>query len=211
MKKENDILEATLSIAEHGYADAYRFLLAAYEQAPQNYGPQTLYFLACLAGGTSRPVEALGWLRKSIAENAWWYRPEVLEDDDLALLRDNTEFISLKAIRTRAMQMLIPNQKLCFLGKRKRQMIYFWLFTEIRRMDRPREKIGSRFWGKAAIGSLKPSKVLNQMDMEPIGGAMTIFLICLWQTQSKPYRTKAIGKSCAAAFLPGAICFCALC
>ena len=98
MKKENDILEAALSIAEHGYAEAYCFLLDAYQQAPENYGPQTLYFLACLAGGTNRPVEALGWLRKSIAENAWWYRPEVLEDDDLALLRDNAEFISLKAI-----------------------------------------------------------------------------------------------------------------
>lgn len=98
MKKENDILESALSIAEHGYAKAYRFLRNAYEQAPQIYGPQTLYFLACLAGGTNRPVEALDWLRKAIAENAWWYRPEVLEDDDLARLRDNAEFISLKAV-----------------------------------------------------------------------------------------------------------------
>lgn len=98
MKKENDILEVVLSIAEHGYAEAYRFLLDAYEQTPENYGPQMLYFLACLAGGINRPVEALGWLRKSIAENAWWYRPEVLEDDDLALLRDNDEFISMKAV-----------------------------------------------------------------------------------------------------------------
>lgn len=98
MKKENDILEAALSVAEHSYVEAYRFLLHAYEQAPENYGPQTLYFLACLAGGSNRPVEALGWLRKSIAENAWWYRPEVLEDDDFALLRGNDEFSSLKAV-----------------------------------------------------------------------------------------------------------------
>lgn len=97
MKKENDILEAALSAAEHGYAGAYRFLLDAYEQAPEQYGPQTLYFLACLAGGSGRPTEALGWLRKAIAENAWWYRPEVLEDDDLALLQGNAEFIALKA------------------------------------------------------------------------------------------------------------------
>ena len=97
MKKENDILEAALSIAGYGYAEAYRLLLDAYEQAPENYGPQTLYFLACLAGGTNRLVEALGWLRRSIAENAWWYRPEVLEDDDLALLRGNAEFTALKA------------------------------------------------------------------------------------------------------------------
>lgn len=40
----------------------------------------------------------MDWLRKAIAENAWWYRPEVLEDDDLARLRDNAEFISRKAV-----------------------------------------------------------------------------------------------------------------
>ena len=51
MKKENDVLEETLSIAEKGYAAAYGFLLEAYEKNPEHYGPQTLYFLACLAGG----------------------------------------------------------------------------------------------------------------------------------------------------------------
>lgn len=51
MKKENDILEKTLDIAESGYDNAYQFLLEAYKNAPENYGPQTLYFLSCLAGG----------------------------------------------------------------------------------------------------------------------------------------------------------------
>ena len=50
-KKENDILEATLSIAENGYAEAYRFLVDAYEKDAGSFGPQALYFLACLAGG----------------------------------------------------------------------------------------------------------------------------------------------------------------
>lgn len=54
MKKEQDLLEETLALAEAGYAGAYQFLLGEYEKAPQRYGPQTLYFLACLAGG--RPV-----------------------------------------------------------------------------------------------------------------------------------------------------------
>lgn len=97
LKKENDILEKILSIAENGYAEAYRFLLDAYEQAPEAYGPQTLYFLACLAGGAERPEAALGWLRTAIADRGWWYRPEVLEDDDLAQLNGNAEFCSLKA------------------------------------------------------------------------------------------------------------------
>ncbi len=97
-KKENDILEITLSIAESGYAEAYRFLAEAYENDAGNFGPQTLYFLACLAGGAGMPQKALAWIRKAVADNGWWYRPEVLEDDDLELLKDNAEFIALKAV-----------------------------------------------------------------------------------------------------------------
>lgn len=98
MKKENDVLEETLSIAENGYAAAYHFLQEAYEKNPGNFGPQTLYFLACLAGGANLPERALEWLRKAILDNGWWYRPEVLEDDDLASLKNDPVFISLKTI-----------------------------------------------------------------------------------------------------------------
>ena len=97
VKKENDLLEETLSIAETDYAQAYRFLLAAYEKEPGGFGPQTLYFLACLAGGAGSPNAALGWLRTAIEKNGWWYRPEVLVDDDLAQLEGSPEFIALKA------------------------------------------------------------------------------------------------------------------
>ena len=78
LRRENDILEKTLSIAEAGYAAAYRFLLEEYEQQPDDFGPQALYFLACLAGGDGQPEQALNWLRRAILENGWWYRPEVL-------------------------------------------------------------------------------------------------------------------------------------
>ena len=97
LKKENDMLETTLSIAEDSYAQAYRFLLDAYEKAPEDFGPQTLYFLSCLAGGAGWPEKALGWLKTSILENGWWYRPEVLVDDDLAALEENPEFLALRA------------------------------------------------------------------------------------------------------------------
>ena len=96
--KENDILETTLSIAENAYSEAYRFLLNDYEESPGSFGPQTFYFLACLAGGANMPELALTWLRKAIQENNWWYRPEVLEDDDLAALKNDAAFLSLKAI-----------------------------------------------------------------------------------------------------------------
>ena len=96
-RKENDLLEETLSIAETDYAQAYRFLLGAYEKKPGGFGPQTLYFLACLAGGAGMPDAALGWLRTAIEKNGWWYRPEVLVDDDLAQLEGSPEFLALKA------------------------------------------------------------------------------------------------------------------
>lgn len=98
LKKENDLLEQTLAVAESGYAAAYRFLLDAYEREPESYGPQTLYFLSCLAGGSDGPAEALDWLRKSIAGHGWWYRPEVLEDDDLAPLKDDPDFCTLRSV-----------------------------------------------------------------------------------------------------------------
>ena len=93
--KDSDILETTLSIAEKGYPEAYRFLLNAYEESPSSFGPQAFYFLACLADG---PGTALEWLRKAIQDCNWWYRPEVLEDDDLAALKNDAAFLSLKAI-----------------------------------------------------------------------------------------------------------------
>lgn len=98
LKKENDLLEQTLAIAENDYTAAYRFLQDAYERAPESCGPQTLYFLSCLAGGSDRPREALDWLRKAVDGNGWWYRPEVLEDDDLAPLKDDPEFCTLRSV-----------------------------------------------------------------------------------------------------------------
>ena len=119
MKKpnENDILETTLSIAEKGYPEAYQFLLNAYEESPGSFGPQTFYFLACLAPG---PGAALAWLRKAIQEHNWWYRPEVLEDDDLAALQNDGEFLSLKAISDERYGAALSQAKAIFSWKEKR-------------------------------------------------------------------------------------------
>ena len=118
MKKpnENDILETTLSIAEKGYPEAYQFLLNAYEESPGSFGPQTFYFLACLAPG---PGAALEWLRRAIQENNWWYRPEVLEDDDLAALQSDGEFLSLKAISDERYGAALSQAKAIFSWKEK--------------------------------------------------------------------------------------------
>ena len=117
--KENDILETTLSIAENTYSEAYRFLLNAYEESPGSFGPQTFYFLACLAGGANMPELALTWLRKAIQENNWWYRPEVLEDDDLAALKNDTAFLSLKAISDDRYAAVLSKSKAIHSWKKK--------------------------------------------------------------------------------------------
>ena len=118
--KENDILETTLSIAEKGYPEAYQFLQNAYKESPNSFGPQTFYFLACLAGGADEPGAALDWLRKAIQENNWWYRPEVLEDDDLAALQNDAEFLSLKAISDVRYGAAVSKAKAIFSWKKKR-------------------------------------------------------------------------------------------
>ena len=119
LKKEADLLEQVLSIAETDYAQAYRFLLDAYEKSPAAYGPQTLYFLSCLSGGTGLSEAALGWLKKAVLENGWWYRPEVLIDDDLETLSGNPEFLSLKAVSDARYQKARETSKAVFSRKSK--------------------------------------------------------------------------------------------
>lgn len=119
MKKENDLLEETLSIAENGYAAAYQFLLAEYETNPEGYGPQTLYFLACLAGGANLPEKALEWLTTAILKKGWWYRPEVLEDDDLAPLEHDPAFLSLRALSDARYADALSKAKSVFTWKKK--------------------------------------------------------------------------------------------
>lgn len=119
MEKENDILETTLSLAENGYSQAYDFLLAAYEKDAKSFGPQTLYFLSCLAGGANMPKESISWLRKSIKDNGWWYRPEVLDDGDLDALKENPEFLTLKSVSDARYEEAVMDSKPLFSWKEK--------------------------------------------------------------------------------------------
>ena len=124
LRRENDILEETLSIAEEGYAAAYQFLLEAYEQNSGNFGPQALYFLACLACGDGHAGRALDWLNLAIRENGWWYRPEVLEDNDLAALQDDPAFHALKALSDGRYAKAVSESKAVFSweGKKSDQL-----------------------------------------------------------------------------------------
>lgn len=120
MKQENDLLEEALSIAEGGYAAAYRFLQTEYEKNPEICGPQTLYFLACLAGGDGQPEAALDWLTTAIRGKGWWYRPEVLEDDDLAALKDDPSFLELQSISGRRYAGAVSKAEAVFTWERKK-------------------------------------------------------------------------------------------
>lgn len=120
METENDVLEETLSIAEDGYALAYDYLHKKYENNPEAYGPQTLYFFACLAGGVNLSEKALEWLTIAILEKGWWYRPEVLEDDDLSLLRSNDKFISLKSVSDNCYAEAMSRAKAVFTWENKK-------------------------------------------------------------------------------------------
>ena len=119
METENDILEETLSIAEDGYVLAYEYLLKKYEENKDMFGPQALYFLACLAGGANMPDKALEWLTTAILEKGWWYRPEVLDDDDLSLLRSRDEFISLKSLSDKRHAEAMSGAQAVFSWKKK--------------------------------------------------------------------------------------------
>ena len=119
MQKENDILETALALAEKDYSEAYRYLLSAYEKNAESFGAQTLYFLSCLAGGADMPEEALNWLRKSVNDNGWWYRPEVLDDDDLASLKENPEFLTLKSVSDARYMNAIRSSKPVFSWKER--------------------------------------------------------------------------------------------
>ena len=56
------------------------------------------------------------WLKKAISDCGWWYRPEVLEDDDLGLLKDEQEFLSLKAVSDARYAEAAASSKACFPG-----------------------------------------------------------------------------------------------
>ena len=65
------------------------------------------------------PEEALGWLRKAIRDNKWWYRPEVLDDDDLTELKNDKEFLLLKAISNERYVQSASKSKALFSWKKK--------------------------------------------------------------------------------------------
>ena len=213
LKKEADLLEQVLSIAETDYAQAYRFLLDAYEKSPAAYGPQTLYFLACLSGGTGLSEAALGWLKKAVLENGWWYRPEVLIDDDLETLSGNPEFLSLKAVSDARYQKACETSKAVFSRKSKTAAnLFLAVHGNTQNADLAREDwapvlAGSARWQLETVQSAEPDGCgtyrwsYDMASFLPVAGALEAL-------QTEGYETMVCGGfSAGCDMLLRAICF----
>ncbi len=93
--KEDVLFEEVLELVKtSGAKVAYDKMLRAYPDIASP-NPQFYYFLSCLASLNKRKDEAIDWLRESIGEKGYFYRPEVLEDKDLDFVRGEAEFVRL--------------------------------------------------------------------------------------------------------------------
>lgn len=198
MIKENDILEKTLEIAENGYEGAYQFLKDAYEKDPEAYGPQTFYFLACLAGGAGMQEEALGWLKKAIVDHGWWYRPEVLDDEDLEELKNHPAFKTMKSMSDARYTEAVSKTEAVFSWEKKTaDHLFLAVHGNTQNGQTAREDwkpiiAGNKQWQIETIQSAEPDGYGTyrwSYDMRsylPVAGAMKM-------VQKESYQTVACG------------------
>lgn len=95
---EAKLLDKTLEIlGEFGAPLAYEYILSN-KDSLENCSGQLFNFLYCLAALTGSKEEALKWLKEAVVDKGFWYRPEVFEDSDLDLIRDDAVFEECKKI-----------------------------------------------------------------------------------------------------------------
>jgi hypothetical protein len=97
---EDLLLDKTLEVLDtEGYEAAYSYLMTSKEQLSDNEAHASLYyFLTCLAAGSGKMETALNWLEEAICQKGYWYRTEMLEDDDLAPLFAHERYIEYKIL-----------------------------------------------------------------------------------------------------------------
>jgi dienelactone hydrolase len=79
---------------EGRYGDGVGLLRAAIPRLP-SWRADLAHLAACLLGAAGRPAEALAELRSAFDAGAWWHRRILVDDDDLASLRDLPGFADL--------------------------------------------------------------------------------------------------------------------
>jgi len=112
--KEEQLLDKTLEIlGENGADEAYKYILSEKNQL-EEYSSQLYNFLYCLSAVTGAKVESLAWIKESIIDERYWYRPEVFEDSDLDSIRNEAVFLDCRKISdTRYYEALKSAKTLC--------------------------------------------------------------------------------------------------
>jgi hypothetical protein len=106
---ENKILNKTLELLDNqGIHEAYDYL-QLHKQDFDTLSSQYYNYLYCLAALDDKPNEALHYLEEAIIGKELWYRPEVLEDEDLDSIRDTDRFKTAKQISDKRYHMAMEN------------------------------------------------------------------------------------------------------
>jgi predicted esterase len=85
---------AVACYTEERYEDGVGLLRDAMPQLP-SWRADLAHLAACLLGAAGRPAEALAELRSAFDAGGWWHRRILVDDDDLASLRDLPGFADL--------------------------------------------------------------------------------------------------------------------
>ncbi len=95
---EDILFEEIFTILDtKGSAEAYKKMLEGYKNI-EDPSSQVYNFLYCLASLNGQKEEAIEWLRVSIEDKGFFYRPEVFEDKDLDSIRNEEKFKRLTSI-----------------------------------------------------------------------------------------------------------------
>lgn len=86
--------EAFASYGAGRYAEGAATAIAAIPRLPR-YRADLAHLAACLLALAGRPDQAYAQLRAALAAGAWWHRRILVDDDDLAALRDIDGFDAL--------------------------------------------------------------------------------------------------------------------
>ncbi len=116
---EIQLLDKTLAlIDDNGTIKAYQYLVSNLDRDDE-WSSQVYNFLYCLAATSGKPDEAISWLKEAIIDKRLWYRPEVFEDDDLATIRNHSDFASCVALSNSRYQEALKSTMTKFSWQKK--------------------------------------------------------------------------------------------
>lgn len=119
--EEEKVLNQTLEqLEKNGAEAAYLYLLEKRNQIIHPTG-QVYNYLYCLAAVSGKKEEALHFVEEAILEKGLWYRPEVLEDEDLSSIAEDERFLRCKEISEKRYQEECKNVRTCFSWQEKKK------------------------------------------------------------------------------------------